>query len=186
VTPPPNSVAPLLRIRDFVRQNGGSAAVEFAILLPTMLVALLGAINIEDGIAISIKNAITARTVADLASQYINIYNSDMSTILNASSEVIAPYASANLAVTVSQVTIDAQGRATITWSDTLNGTARLVGSTVGLPSGMATPNTSLIWGEVSYNYTPNLPYVLTTTLTLSNQIFMSPRLTNSVTRINS
>jgi hypothetical protein len=34
----------------------------------------------------------------------------------------------------------------------------------------------SYILGEVKYNYTPTLGYVMTGTWTLTNQIFMSPR----------
>ena len=143
-----------------------------------MLIALLGAVDIEDGIAVSIKNAITARTITDLVTQYQSIRWDDMTTILNASSEVIAPYPSANLTVRVSDVSIDQNtGIATVTWSRSLPaGSERAIGSVVNLPAGMATNGTHLIWGEVSYNYTPTVGYVLTNPITLTNQIFMSPR----------
>ena len=54
------------------------------------------------------------------------------------------------------------------------------------LPAGMNVPNSSLIWGETQYVYTPGLGYVLTGSITLSNQIFMSPRTGPSVMRTNS
>jgi hypothetical protein len=38
-----------------------------------------------------------------------------------------------------------------------------------------------LIWGEASYAYKPTIGYVVTGTLNLSDQIYMSPRLTASV-----
>jgi hypothetical protein len=68
-------------------------------------------------------------------------------------------------------------------WSDTLNGTARLVGSTVTIPSNLAVPNTYLLLGETAYNYPPSYGYAVTGTLTLSDQIYMQPRQSNSVTR---
>ena len=68
-------------------------------------------------------------------------------------------------------------------WSDTLNGTARAVGSTVMLAAGLATPNTYLIMGEASYVYNPTYGYVLTGTMTLSDQIFVRPRQSNSIAR---
>jgi Flp pilus assembly protein TadG len=165
-------------LRDFVREKRGLAAIEFAILLPVMLIALLGAVDIEDGIAVSIKNAITARTVTDLVTQYQSIRWDDMTTLLNASSQVIAPYSAANLTVRVSDVSIDQNtGVATITWSRSLPaGSERAKGSIVNLPAGMATNGTHLIWGEVSYSYTPTVGYILTDPITLTNQIFMSPR----------
>ena len=65
----------------------------------------------------------------------------------------------------MSSVTIDANGNATVAWSDTLNGTARAVGSTVTLPAALNVANTSLIWSEVQYTYKPTIGYVMTGTL---------------------
>jgi Flp pilus assembly protein TadG len=175
-----------LRLRDFARGQGGMAAVEFAVLLPFMLVAYLGGIEIGDGVAIDRKVAITTRAVADLASRYTTIKNADMSSILGASSAIIAPYPGGPLVVTVSEVTCDSKGVPTVTWSDSLNGTARPIGSAVSLPGTLAAPNVTYIWGEVQYAYTPTLGYVMTGTWTLKNQIFMSPRESPSVTRSNS
>ena len=127
----------LSRLRGFARAQGGMAAVEFAVILPFMLTAYLGGVEIGDGVAIDRKVAITTRAVADLASRYTKITDADMTTILGASSTIIAPYASGPLAVTVSGVTVDNRGNATIDWSNTLNGTAHTKGSR-GDPSGHA------------------------------------------------
>lgn len=178
------------RLRDFALGRGGAAAIEFAGLLPFMLFLYLGGIEVGDGIAIDRKASITARAVADLASQYTTIHDSDMNNILGASSAIIAPYSSSPLAVTVSEVSVDANGNATITWSDTLNGTKRtptapvtLPGPAAGQSGTLAIPNTSYIWGEATYTYTPTLGYAITGSWSLYQDIFMSPRLSTSVTR---
>jgi Flp pilus assembly protein TadG len=176
----------LSRLRDFARAERGLAAVEFAAILPFMLTVYLGGIEVGIGVALDRKIAITTRAVADLASRYTTIKNADMTGILGATSTIIQPYAATPLAVTVSQVTVDANGKATIAWSDSLNGTARTVGSPVTLPGTLATPNAWYVWGEVKYTYTPTLGYALTGSWTLTNQIFMSPRESTSITRINS
>ena len=159
------------------------AAVEFAVMLPFMLMAYLGGIEIGDGVAIDRKVAITTRAVADLASRYSKITDADMSTILGASSTIIQPYPSGPLAVTVSGVIVDNRGNATIDWSNTLNGTARMKGASVTLPGTLATTGTYYVWGEVKYAYTPMLGYVMTGTWNLSNQIFMSPRESGTIIR---
>jgi Flp pilus assembly protein TadG len=105
-----------------------------------------------------------------------------MSNSLSAASAVMAPYSTSNLKVTVSSVAIDANSKATIAWSCTLNGAARAKGSTVTLPAALVIPSTSLIWSEVSYSYKPTIGYVITSTLTLKDQIYMRPRLSDSVT----
>jgi len=168
----------LARLR---RDQEGASAVEFAMLLPLMLTLYLGAVEISQAIGIDRKVTLTSRTVADLASQASSISSSDMSNILSASSAVISPYDATQLKVTVSEVTIDANGSAKIVWSCTLGGTAHAVGSTVSLPAALNVANTSLIWGEAAYAYKPAIGYVVTGTLNLSDQIYMRPRLSDTV-----
>jgi Flp pilus assembly protein TadG len=179
----PKSTDLLSRLRDLARAQGGMAAVEFAVLLPFLLTAYIGGVEVGEGVAIDRKVAITTRAVADLASRYSKITDATMSTILGASSTIIQPYPPGPIVVTVSGVTIDNRGNATIDWSNSLNGTARPKGSAVTLPGSLATSGTYYVWGEVKYNYTPTLGYVLTGTWPLSNQIFMSPRESATITR---
>ena len=160
----------------------GVSAVEFAMLLPLMVTLYLGSVEISQGVGIDRKVTLASRTVTDLASQVSTIASADMTNILNASSSVIAPYDASKLKVTVSAVTIDASAVAKIAWSCTLNGTKRAVGSTVTLPAALNVANTTLVWGEVSYAYTPTIGYVVTGTLNLSDQIYMRPRLSDTVT----
>ena len=161
----------------------GVSAVEFAMLLPLMLTLYLGAVEVSQGIGADRKVTLTARTVADLVSQVTSVSNNDMTNSLNAASSVMTPFSSTNLKVVVSSVKIDAQGKATIDWSDTLNGTARTTGSTVTLPSELTIPNSWLIWSEVEYNYKPGIGYVITGSMNLKDQIYMRPRMSDAVAR---
>lgn len=167
----------------FARDRRGVSAVEFALLLPLMLTLFLGGVEISQGVGIDRKVTLATRTVADLSSQVASITNADMTNILNASTSVMSPYAISTLKITVSQVAIDSAGTAKIAWSDTLNGTARSVGSAVTLPTALAIPSTWLIFSEVSYGYTPTIGMVITGTLSLSDKIYMRPRLSDKVDR---
>lgn len=170
----------------FAQDKQGVSAVEFAMMLPLMVTLYLGVVEISQGVAIDRKVTLTTRTVADLASQVSSINNAAMTNLLNATAAVAAPFDASKLKVVVSAVTIDNAGTAKIAWSDTLNGTKRSVGSTVTLPTALKVNNTTLIWSEVTYDYTPTIGYVVTGTLTLSDQIYMRPRLSDTVTRLNS
>jgi Flp pilus assembly protein TadG len=174
------------RLASFARDRRGISAVEFAMLLPLMVTMYLGVVEVSKGVAIDRKVTLTTRTMADLASRVTSINNADMSSLLNASAAVIAPYQSSPLKIVLSAVNVDANGNATIAWSDTLGGSQRSVGSTVTLPTVLSVPNTQLIWSEVSYLYNPTFGYVLTGNLNLSDQIYMRPRLSDSITRVNS
>jgi Flp pilus assembly protein TadG len=174
------------RLSELVRRIDGVSSVEFAIVLPFMALLYVGGVEVGEAIAIDYKTTITARAVADLASQYPSINNSTMTGILAASSVIITPYPSSTMVVTVSEVSIDASRRATITWSDSLNGTARTVGQVVALPSAIDTASTTLIWGEVTYSYTPQIGQILTGTYAIYENIFLYPRVSGSISRVNS
>jgi Flp pilus assembly protein TadG len=171
------------RFADFRKDRRGVSAVEFAFLLPVMMTLFLGSVETTQGIAVNRKVSLTAHALADLASQYTDVTNADMANILAAGSAIIAPYATANLKEVVSAIAIDANGNATVAWSDTLNGTALAVGTVVTVPSALAVPNSYLILSQVQYSYAPTYGYVLTGTITLHDQIFMRPRQSNSIAR---
>jgi Flp pilus assembly protein TadG len=173
-------------LRRFARDRDGVSAIEFAMILPFMLTLYLGGVEVGDGLAIQFKSTLAARTVADLASQYVSIDNAAMSIILNAATKVVSPYSGTGMQVTVSEISTNSSGQATVQWSDSLNGTARSVGSTITLPSALQQKNITIIYGEVKYPYTPSLGYVLTGTINIYESMYFYPRLSTTVTRVNS
>ncbi len=171
------------RLTHFVRDRRGVSAVEFAMLLPLMVALYLGGVEISTGIAIDRKVTLVARTLADLVAQASSVNTTDVNNILGASAAVVQPYDDSKLKITVTSVKIDAQGNASVAWSDSKNGTARGVGSTVTLPTALNVPSTSLIWAETQYAYTPNIGFMITGTRNLTDQIYMRPRLSDCVLR---
>jgi len=176
-------VARAVRLRDCLSADiRGAAAVEFAALLPFMLLLYIGGVEVAQGVSADRRVTMTSRTVADLASRQISVTTADLTNILDASSAVMAPFNPSQVQVVVSQVAIDSQGHATIEWSQALNTTPRPVGPLTGsVPPALNTPNTWLMWGEATYLYTPALGYYITGTLTLYDSIFMVPRMSNCV-----
>ncbi len=167
----------------FAGECRGISAVEFAMLLPVMMTLYLGTVEASQGIAANRKVKLIAHTLANLSAQYTDITNADMTNILNAGPAIIAPYSSTNLKEVVSEVSINAQGVASVVWSDTLGGTALTVGQTVSIPTSLAVPNSYLIVAQVQYGYNPTYGYVVTGTLTLSDQSLMQPRESASIAR---
>ena len=161
----------------------GVSAVEFAILLPLMLTMYLGGVEISQAVSADRKTTLVAHTVGDLTAQASNVATADVTNILNAAAAVAYPFPVTNLAVTLSSVCINSAGTvATIGWSQTLNGTARTGTVTTSIPSALMIANTSLIWGEATYNYKPTIGWTITGTLALKDKFFLRPRLSCSVT----
>ncbi len=169
----------LARLSRFSRDCRGVSAVEFAIIAPVMIGLYLGCVEVSDGVAADRKVSLIVDALANLPSQVTTISTADMTNILNASSSIMAPYSASTLTATVSCLKIDANGKVTVAWSAaTANGTARAVGSSVTIPAALAVPSTSLLFGEASYGYTPAIGYTISGTLTLSDHMYMAPRIT--------
>jgi Flp pilus assembly protein TadG len=171
-------------VRNFWVDSRAVAATEFAIVLPFMLLLWVGGIELGNGLAISVKVSETAHAVADLVSRNACVTSATLSTMLSASSATIAPYDAGNASITVSEVSTDASGNATVTWSSALNGSPRPVNQPMSLPAAFGTPspsNISLILGEVTYKYTPNLGYTISGTVPIAESYYLFPRVTSAV-----
>jgi len=154
----------------------GVSAVEFALLAPLMITMYVGCAEVSDAVSADRKVSLTAAALANLSSQVTTISTTDMTNILDASSAIIAPYSTGQLTVTLSCISIDANSRATVSWSVTRGGTAR--SGTITIPAALAVPNSQLLFGEASYQYTPTIGYTVTGTMNLSDHMYMSPRIT--------
>jgi Flp pilus assembly protein TadG len=166
--------------------DGGVSAVEFALILPVMLLLYLGGVQISQAVSADRKITLAARTIADLTSRYSQVSDADVANILSAGAAIMVPFSATPLAVTVSCLTVDATGKATVYWSKTVGGPAiRQKGDVVTLKSPLNTPSTSVIWSEVTYGYKPAVGYVITGTLNLHDEMYMRPRVSDTVTPTN-
>jgi len=181
------------RVRELWIDAKAVAAVEFAIVVPFMLLLYVGGVELSKAMAINVKVTATSHSVADMITQNTQVSAAQLQTILGASAKIIAPYPTTDSAgnslitVTVSEVSTDGGGNATVQWSQSYNGvsfgTGRPVGQPIILPSSLTggaqntqNNNISLILGEVAYAYTPNLGYTIAGTVTLHDSYYLFPR----------
>lgn len=170
-------------LRALWRDQGGMAVVEFAFLATFMIFLYLGSVQLSDAIFANRKVTTTVRAVTDLTTQYSILTEQDLEAILDASGKVLAPYSTANAKIRISQIKIDDEGDATVSWSGAQgDGIEPLeAGESVDIPEDLAVPNTFLIYGEMNYEHHPMFQGYSFGTIELSDQIFMLPRVSSSV-----
>ena len=168
-----------LRVRRSAREllvdRSGLAAVEFAMVVPVMLLLFFGTDEFSSGVAVNRKVTLMARTLSDLTSQNISVTDNQLTNYFNASSAIMTPYSATPVSSTITELYVDPNTLAArVQWS---KGTSpRATGSTVAIPSALATGGTYLIFSEVSYAFVPTIGYVLKNTITLSDFSYTRPR----------
>jgi Flp pilus assembly protein TadG len=174
-------------LRNLGRDRRGASAIEFALLAPLMIGLYIGCVEISEGIAADRKVTLTAGAVANLTAQVTTITPADMSNILAASTAIMQPY-TGTTSVKVSCLKIDGTGTAKVSWGVASTGvTPRAKDDVVTIPINLAVPNSSLVFSEVSYQYvpvtgfSPGFSHISSTGITLSDQMYMSPRITPPV-----
>lgn len=102
----------LRRLRALRRDDRGMALVEFAFVATTMIFMFVGSAQLSDAINANRRVTITARALADLASRTPSdvgsrigeLKESQLSTIIAASAQVLHPYNLDNAQIRVSEV----------------------------------------------------------------------------------
>jgi Flp pilus assembly protein TadG len=165
--------------RRFIASTRGVAAVEFAMILPVLAVMFLASFDAGRAIAVYMKVRSATYALDAITNQYTTIQSTDMTSIVGATSVILAPYSSSPVAVTISQISVNSASNATVSWSYTLNGTALTKGATVTVPTALSTCGTYpcfLVFGQVSYTYTPMFGYFGSGGIRLSDNLYVTPR----------
>ena len=74
------------------RDNRGNSAIEFAMIVPLMLVMFFGTVELCSGVASDRKVSLMARTLADLTSQNTAVTATQLQNFFNASNAIMWPY----------------------------------------------------------------------------------------------
>ncbi|MEP4029773.1 TadE/TadG family type IV pilus assembly protein [Roseibium polysiphoniae] len=175
----------------FTADRSGVAAVEFALILPFLLLLLIGMAETTSALNQDRKVSQIASSVADLVAQSESISTSEAADIMLAASAIMSPYESSRLSVTIASVSFDGNGNAEVDWSvDQDGGTPWPTGSEppIDIPDTVAKAGTSLVVGQSNYTYIPmfaslaqNL-FPSAATIPMGDVYFLRPRLSTSVT----
>ena len=168
----------------FTKACDGLAAVEFAFIAPILILVFFATIELSEALDCRARVAAATSTGADLVAQETKVSTSDMNNIFSALNAIIYPYASGSARIVISSIVDNGSGVDKVVWSASQNATARTVGTTVSLPTGLITSGSGngVILAEITYAYTSPIMVFLTGTLSMTNSFYAKPRLSATVT----
>jgi Flp pilus assembly protein TadG len=183
-----NAVLAVHRLRHDER---ATAAVEFTLVLPILILLYLGSIEAAALFSVDKRVSSISSTVADLVAQWDPETEGALTTgvggtltdYMNASTGIMAPYSTTGLTIIVSLVQVKNNGTTRVLWSKANSGAAKTVGQSYGDPS-IATATEMnevsrggcVIASEVTYSYLPVLGAVFTTAINLKHTNYFLPR----------
>jgi Flp pilus assembly protein TadG len=184
------------KLCEFAQLATATAAVEFATVLPLMLIAYIGSIEIGSGVTADHKLANLSLTLANLTAETTKaLQDADVNAIFNAAAAVLAPYDYTQAGMVISSIVFDGSNppNAYVVWSNATGPGATALKpdcktnlSTTLVPTNLRTANGSVILGQAYFPYKPAMGYVVTGTISLADVNFMAPRYYISVPRTNS
>ena len=172
-----------------------SRPIEFAMIVPMMLVLFFGTVEFSSGVAVDRKVTLVARTLSDLTSQSLaspaTLADADLTNFFTASTiDFVSVFADTDHRLSFRRSMSTPTTIAKIQWSKagvvssasspaTLATSTRSAGDVVTsiVPTALLVPQTYLILSEVSYLYTPTVGYVMAKSgVNLSDLEFTRPR----------
>jgi Flp pilus assembly protein TadG len=171
--------------RRLIADTRGASAVEFGLIVPVLVVLYAVGFEVCEAATVNRKLTDTTTQLANVTSQYTKVAKSDIASIMNASSETMTPYTNGDLALVVSEISMDANGKPSVTWSEAyLNGVpfkGNPLTTPPKAPPSFQLPNSSYIVVQSTYAYTPVVAGNFMAPMTLADQSFMLPRDAGSI-----
>lgn len=145
--------------RRFHDAHDGVAAVEFAAIVPFLLLAYVGMVDVAQLVMTNRKVTQLTATLSDLTARLQSAPVSEITNIFDAASTILLPYDARKATMMISSIIVDSAGVGRVCWSSSYpDGASALKrGDTVVLPDSAKVPNTSVIMASASYSFTPIL-----------------------------
>ena len=180
------------------RDSSGLAAVEFAVILPIMLLLFLGSFETTNLVLAYMKLEASAEAAADLVAQTrVNtvLQSTDFTNITNAAKQVLTPLPTSGTLLKIAYASVTySTGTAVIDWHTEINSATAI--TTANVPNNASLANLgnqtngstdSVIIVTLTYSYTSPFTYLLNSSYTLTESAFNRPRYMNCVpTYLNS
>jgi Flp pilus assembly protein TadG len=181
-----------MRGRNLRYDQSGIAAVEFALILPIMLLLFLGSFETTNLVLAYMKLEASAETAADLVAQTrVNtvLQSTDFTNITNAAKQVLSPLPTSGVLLKIAYASVTYNtGSAVIDWHTEVNSATPITTATIPNNASLANlgnqasgSTDSVIIVTLTYSYSSPYTYMLSSSYTLTESAFNRPRYMNCV-----
>jgi Flp pilus assembly protein TadG len=177
----------LFSLKAFSDERGVSA-VEFALVAPILIAAYLGLSELTLGMMASRRASHLAATIGDLAAQSETLNDANITDLYAIGASIMDPFVlgTSDLEIRITSVTMGADEKAKVDWSDAQNISPYSVGATISsIDTTQLAVGDSLMMTEVKYNFTSPIGNFLPMHPVFSDTFFHHPRNGTAVARVS-
>lgn len=136
---------------DLLRDRQGMGAVEFALIVPVLLIAYLGAFELSVGFTVSRKVSQASSSIADILTAKEQVSKSDLDGMKYVVRSVMTPFAVSTFTLKMTGIQVTAENRGTVLWSrDGIGGTPYVKGSIITITAPASMIGTNLVRSELT------------------------------------
>lgn len=158
----------------WIGEDDGVAVMEAAMLFPVILVLLMGAYDIGNGIGLAQKSITSAQIAADLVSRNRTMNTQNLEDLIDGAKLAFEPYTTDQFGIDIVSIAFDQKKNPVILWRETRdmlpNNTA------VASVAGLAPEGEGMIIVTVKYAYTPMFSKFFTDDIDFSEVAFARGR----------
>jgi Flp pilus assembly protein TadG len=170
-------------LRRCARETRGVAAIEFAMILPIMIIMLLGTVELGDALTVDRDVANVASSTADLVARCSQVASADVSDIMNIGTSLMGRYPVSKMTIQLISLQADSKLNLTVLWSrDRTGAQPYAAGSSYpAIPAGLVEANGGVVISKVTYAYTSPIGHYIHGTITMNETFFNHPRKSTTV-----
>ena len=167
----------------------GVAALEFALIAPIMIMLFVGTLEVSAAVSVNRKVSRISSVVGDLVTQSADLSRSDITNIMDVSSDIMRPYKNV-VKIRITVISID-KGKATVVKGCNQNWSSVGSGEIYTVPSKIKINGTVLVAARVQTVYQPMVGWTRhdkssgvkfdNTAVTMNEEIFLRPRIGSNV-----
>jgi Flp pilus assembly pilin Flp len=166
------------------RDKSGVAAIEFAMIVPIMVMLFFGTVEFSQALTVDRRVAQIASTMADLVAQYDKLTYAQVDNIHIVAKSLISPYPDGPLKVGIWNLKKTGTAQPAVDYGKPYGGfSPNRVGSTYAetVPPGLLDDQAAgvfvcVVLAEVEYAFTPTIGQWLTNGITLKEKFYLKPR----------
>ena len=167
----------LSRLKDFRGDQRGVTSIEFAIVLPILLLVLVpGSYEVTNALLVKRKSSQTATVLADLATQSSKVKTADWTAMSNLVLKIMYPYDGMTTRLRLMGVEVDGSKKVKVDWS---YGSAALDPNR--LPAELLIANSFYVMAAAEVDYQSPLSSALVGSLTFRDTAILTPRVSAKV-----